>query len=291
MSNRALDSAAQRAAARSRDQAERAQAAADQARARWRRRKTVELAHDEVMLYSDETRVLVRARLGDGYPHRIPAAGGWEDEARPGQVAATVFRGADASDRLPLNLILGGWPRPPKGGASASEQVRLLRELGVQEPGARRGARPPLIRVRGVGVPHGGDTWFIESIEFDSDPRSSVKVGRQLVKAKVTVTLRQHVPVEMAILDTDRRRGKPGWRRYRVPRGQDAWEIARDVVGTRGARQARATIRQFRWASGPRRGKRVRDPKFIRAGDVLLIPTRPVELWGPQAATGIGAIG
>lgn len=170
-----------------------------------------------VRIVSVENRRVVKARLDDGYPQFFGGYGGWEDEARPGQVSATVFRGTNAP-QLKLRLILGGWPEQWPGTDCERDMKRLdgFARLAFDD----RQDRPTLVRVRGQ-VPHHHRRWFIEKLEWgDVD----VFVDRR-VRAFVTVTLRMYVPVELL------RRRDPVVRRtrfYTPRRGETLQRIVRD---------------------------------------------------------------
>jgi hypothetical protein len=174
--------------------------------------------------------------------------------------------------------MLGGWPVPLIRGVSCEEQIDAINRLGAQDPGERRGKRPPLLRVRG-NVRHGGRQWVVDDVQWSTEAKHTVVVRGVVVKARCTIVLRRFVGVDLVNPDAASRRKDGGAaRRYTVKRGETAWEIAKDEVGTRGSREARQAIRLFTWGSGPRRGQRVRDPRAIRAGDVLILPRRELTI-------------
>lgn len=180
-----------------------------------------------IALVSTEERMTLRARLDDGYPLFFGGYGGWEDEARPGQVSATVFRGA-AAPQLKLQLILGDWDLDDKkrdqnwvtGCERAMHMLDHFARLPVDAP---RQERPTLLRIRGH-VPHFNRHWFVQEIEW-----GEVDLLRGTrVRAFATVTLRMHVPVEL-LKRRDRiaRRTKP----HTVKEGEDLTKIiAREVA-------------------------------------------------------------
>jgi hypothetical protein len=219
--------------------------------------KQVVLPRREVMLYSDEQGTYVRARLDEGYPELEGGYGGWEDEPRPGQVSATVFRGTQAP-QLTLRLILGGYPVQPEW-ADCERDVRALDAMGRQPVNARRGDRPPLLKIRGQ-VPHRHREWFIEDVEWgDFDVVRGVRM-----RAFVTVTLRMFVPVTLLRISDPKPAGRRS-RWYVVRRDQSLDDIARDELKVRGSRavaEAKRHIRQL--------NRRIRDK--VRKGDRIRLP-------------------
>lgn len=219
--------------------------------------------------------LLLIARLADGYPSLEGSGGGWEDVPLPGQTSATVFRGRP-SERMPLRLILGGWPVDPQlGNLPCHRQIEVLHRMAVVESG-RRGEHPPLIRLKGA-VPHGDQLWFIDEVAYDD----ALVVGGHRVRAHVTVTLKRYVPLRLAKIVDRKKDPTKGMSRHTVKKGETAWDIARKGLGARTSRDARALIRKFRWASDgkgrrreQRRGALIRDPRRIQAGDIILIPKR-----------------
>lgn len=204
--------------------------------------KATTLASREVMLYSDEEGTFVRALLDEGYPELEGGYGGWEDEPRPGQVSATVFRGTQAP-QLTLRLILGGYPVQPEW-ANCDVDIRTLDAMGRQSIYAKRGDRPPLLRIRGH-VPHRHRDWFVEDIEWgDID----VAAGKR-VRAFVTVTLRMFVPVTLLRITDAKPRGRARRSRwYVVKRGDTLDKIVVNELKVRGDRaiaQAGRHIKQL----------------------------------------------
>ncbi|MDW5597660.1 hypothetical protein VSS74_25135 [Conexibacter stalactiti] len=182
-----------------------------------------------IALVSTEERMTLRARLDDGYPLFFGGYGGWEDEPRPGQVSATVFRGASAP-QLKLKLILGDWDldltdsKRDKNWVTGCERAMHMLDHFARLPvDAPRQERPTLLRIRGH-VPHFNRRWFVQEIEW-----GEVDLLRGTrVRAFATVTLRMHVPVEL-LKRRDRiaRRTKP----HTVKEGEDLTKIvAREVA-------------------------------------------------------------
>ncbi|HST43090.1 MAG TPA: hypothetical protein VLK58_26425 [Conexibacter sp.] len=181
-----------------------------------RRRNTPPI--DVIRLISHEDDIFLKARLDDGYPRFFGGYGGWEDEARPGQVAATIFRGTTAP-RMKLRLILGGWPTQPRGTDCERDMRRLDHFARIPFDGGAKD-RPTLLRIRGQ-VPHHHRRWFVENLEW-----GDVLVHRSLrVRAFVTVTLRMYVPVEL--LKRRDRVARPT-RGHTVRRGEDLQQIVKE---------------------------------------------------------------
>lgn len=179
-----------------------------------------------IALVSTEERMTLRARLDDGYPLFFGGYGGWEDEARPGQVSATVFRGASAP-QLKLKLILGEWDLDRRGRESnwvtGCERAMYMLDRFARLPvDAPRQERPTLLRVRGH-VPHFNRRWFVQEIEW-----GEVDLLRGTrVRAFATVTLRMHVPVEL--LKRRDRIARPT-RLHTVKEGEDLTKIVASEV-------------------------------------------------------------
>ncbi|MDO8187213.1 hypothetical protein Q5424_09375 [Conexibacter sp. JD483] len=249
---RAEQRRAEQAARRARREAQRKNAAA------WNRKKRrVNLAGDEVLLVSNEQRTFVRARLDDGYPPFFGGYGGWEDEPRPGQVSATVYRGTRAP-QLRLSLILGGWPYPAPWGADCDRDIRMLdhyARLPLETDGEER---PTLLRVMGK-VPHHHRRWFIQNLQW-----GEVDVYRgQRVRALVTVTLRMYVPVEL--LKRKDRAARPT-RVHVFRRGERFDRLIHEALAVRGAgelswaRKVVLDLNDMRLGAKPRVGQRLKLP-------------------------------
>lgn len=196
-----------------------------------------------VALVSTEDGTTLRARLDDGYPLFFGGYGGWEDEPRPGQVSATVFRGAQAP-QLKLKLILGRWPlarlregRSPFWATDCDRAMRMLEGFARLPVDGPRQDRPALLRIRGH-VPHHNRRWFVQDVEWGEVDLA----GRRRVRALVTVTLRMYVPVDL--LGHRERNARPTqW--YPVKRGERIDQIIHHKLEARGYKEwllARRTI-------------------------------------------------
>lgn len=202
--------------------------------------KGASLPFGEVVLYTEEDGTYVRARLDEGYPELEGGYGGWEDEPRPGQVSATVFRGTQAP-QLTLRLILGGYPIQPAW-SDCDRDIRTLDALGRQPVDGPRGERPPLLRLRGK-VPHRRREWFVEDIEWGEIDVA----GGKRVRAFVTVTLRMFVPVTLLRLNDPRvRKSARRTRWYTLKRGDTFEKIATRELRARGDREIGAAIKSIR---------------------------------------------
>ncbi|ADB50169.1 hypothetical protein [Conexibacter woesei] len=198
----------------------------------------------EIILVSDETRRIVRAHLDDGYSMSEGGYGGWEDEERPGQVSATVFRGTQ-SQRLTLRLILGGWPVQPPW-ANCDRDMRTLDAFGRKPVGAPRGMRPPLLKIKGK-VPAQQARWFVEDIQWgDVDVVRGVRV-----RAFATVVLREYVKVELV---TIRSRARARTKLHEMRKGQTLADVARIRLGKKGNREVTEGVRQLLRLNGRHRG-------------------------------------
>lgn len=230
--------------------------------------KTLKLGGGEIVLWTDDLPAMVVAKLDDGYPQLAGEGGGWTDAERPGQTSATVYRGA-AAPTLPLRLVLGGWPVDPKiHGMDCGEQITLIRSL-ARPPASTRGSRPPLIRVRGP-VPHGGALWFVDGLEWGAD---AIVVGGHVRRTGVTVTLKRYVPIQMVAIEPARRKAAAG-QRHTVKKGEQPGRIVQQRLGVRAGKETRQAVHQLRWGEGRWRGQPIRDPRQIRAGDVIILPPR-----------------
>lgn len=227
--------------------------------------KYIEPGRGQVVLWAYENNALLMAGLDDGYPVRTGGYGGWEDEQRPGQKAATVYRGTSAA-QLELRLVLGGWPRQPRLlGHTCVQQIDMLEKMA--EPGHGRGDRPPLVRLRGP-VPHAGKRWFVDDLAWGE----AIVHNRRVQKIRVTVTLKEFVPIGFARPDEARRsRDSAAW--YTVTKadvkgGHPLQNIARDRLMLRGSREVLGGVRRIRDLNG----RRLRDPSRLRAGDRIKLP-------------------
>lgn len=255
-----VSQAATEAVARAAAQAARAQSAFD-TRPRKRDKEDAggkaadRLPYGQVKLISIDERRHIRARLDEGHPLVFGGYGGWEDEPRPGQVSATIFRGAPAP-QLQLRLILGGWPRVPRW-SDPDRDIRMLdhfARLPIDGPG---NDRPPLIRVRGQ-VPHHHRRWFVENLEW-----GEVDVVRgKRVRAFVTVTLRMFVPVEL-VAERKRRNPRPT-KAHVVRRGERLEDIVRDKLGVKGARETNQATAFVKRLNGMRAGERLREGRRVK---------------------------
>lgn len=227
--------------------------------------KALRLGAGQVAFYSERADVILVAALDDGYPSPEGGYGGWEDAALPGQMSATVFRGT-AAPRLPLRLILGGWPVDPLlNRDNCRQQIDKLDKLALPL-GPARGQRPPLLRVYG-DVRHRGARWFVDDLVWGD----AIFDRGSIMRAFVTVTLRRFVAVQVTTAPYLPFRRTNRIRRYVVHEGENASTLARRL-GAAGSAEAKAIARTFQWAEGRRRGRTVRDPRRIRPGDVLLLP-------------------
>lgn len=256
-------------AARDRRAADRARALARRQSAveRWRQRRHQAIpAPDEVVLIADEIRMLLVAKLGDGYPSRDSGTGGgWVDIERPGRVSATHFAGT-TSLTMRLPLILGQWP----DGDGCEREIRTLDQMARQPVGAARDQRPPLLRLRG-GVPHGGRSWFVDGdLEWEEVLVDRVTGNR--VRARVIVPLKRHVGVDLVEIPDRRRADGGAARSRRIRRGETLAKILQAELGPLTPRQLavarRATLRLNPW---------LRDPRAIgrHVGRKLRLPRRP----------------
>jgi nucleoid-associated protein YgaU len=228
------------------------------------RAEAAQPAAGEVVLISDDARLLVHAQLDDGYMHREGGYGGWTDVERPGRVSATVFTGAP-SLRLPLRLILGGWPTDPgRSGMTCAQAIRELEAIARQPLDAPRGAHPPLLRVRG-NVPHGNTRWFVDELEWSSAAEDTLVERGQVVRTAVTVTLKRYAQVDLLVR---RAPPEPPARRYRVKRGDRLETIAKEQCGASGQRAVKAMVARIKRLNG------LRDGRSIKPGDVLRLPPR-----------------
>ncbi|MDO8209293.1 hypothetical protein [Conexibacter sp. CPCC 206217] len=203
-------------------------------RRRTTKRKRHRPAYDVVRLVSKEDDLVVKAHLDDGYPQSFGGYGGWEDETRPGQTSATVFRGTSAP-QLRLRLILGGWPR--RRDVDCERDMRVLDHF-ARLPFDRKEDRPTLLRIRGQ-VPHHHRRWFVEKLEW-----GEVDVVRNTrVRAFVTVTLRMYVPVDLL-----KRRdpiARPT-RSYTVKGREDLRRIVKEELGLHATNEITAAARYVR---------------------------------------------
>ncbi len=254
--------------------------------AREGRKKRSSPPYDVIRIVNTENGKAVKARLDDGYPQFFGGYGGWEDEARPGQVSATVFRGANAP-KLKLRLILGGWPRRLADGRRRVERPHRSREDSFSDNCDRdmrmldhfarlawddhRSERPPLVRIRGQ-VPHHHRLWFIENLEW-----GDVDVYRNArIRAFVTVTLRMYVPV--TILKRRDRVARPT-KTHVVKRNETLSGIVQEELDVRGANVALARKYVLRM-NGLKQGVRLEPRQRIKL---------PVGNWWIKAAKQRGA--
>jgi hypothetical protein len=244
-----LASSAQAAATRRRERQLQAQSKSSPA-GKKRRNKP---AYDVIRLVCKEHHLVVKAHLDEGYPAFFGGYGGWEDEARPGQVSATVYRGSRAP-QLRLRLILGGWPKQPPG-TDCERDMRRLDHM-ARLPWDRTDDRPPLVRVRGQ-VPHHHRRWFLEKLEW-----GDVDVVRNTrVRAFVTVTLRMYVPVELV----KRRDPVPRpTRGYKVRAGETLRRIVKEELDLDTAAEIRMAIRRVLELNGLKQATEVRADRTIK---------------------------
>jgi hypothetical protein len=259
VSRRAKEAPRRAAARESRrlDAQARKQRKADQRRAAaaWAGKKSaVRLAPDEILLVSNEERMFVRARLDDGYPVFAGGYGGWEDVPRPGQVAATVYRGT-AAPQLTLRLILGGWPQQPAW-ADCDRDMRVLDHFSRLAWDATGRERPTLLRVSGK-VPHHHRRWFVDDLQWEE---VDVAGGRR-VRAFVTLTLRMYVPVQLL----ERRDGPARPTEvYSVRRGETLDQIVRHKLDARGSRETAKARNVVLRLNRLRRGVRLSERQHIK---------------------------
>lgn len=233
----------------------------------WRQRtEHLKPVAGQVILLAARDELLVHARLDDGYPSLDGGAGGWADVARHGQVSATVFEGTSSS-RLPLRIILGGWPTDPTlSGMTCEQACQALEDMAIQPVNAPRGQGPPLIRVRG-NVRHQSAAWFVDNdgLQWGTDPDDVIVMRGQRVFACATVILKRFVGVHLVRVPQRKAGRKP--RRHRVARGETLSTIARDLLGAKGSRANRQAVREICKLNT------IRDPRRVRAGDVLRLPS------------------
>jgi hypothetical protein len=228
-----------------------------------------------IRLISVEEDKFIKARLDDGYPRFYGGYGGWEDERRPGQVAATIFRGTTAP-RLKLRLVLGGWPKQPRGTNCERDMRRLDHFARIPFDGGAKD-RPTLLRISGQ-VPHHHRRWFIENVEW-----GDVIVYRSLrVRAIVTVTLRMYVPVEL--LKRRDRVARPT-RSHTVRRGEDLQQIVKERMDVDAAGEIVAAAKYVRWLNDIKPGV------AVRVGQRIKLPVgswwrREIKKKRPVASTG-----
>ena len=180
--------------------------------------------------------------LPDGY------SGGWQIVERDGNVDATVW-----TSSKPLQQAFPVLLDRLHDDGNIEDEWHFLELLARPA----NGARPPLIRVVGPAL-HKDRRWFIGGI--DTDEESWVRDSGRLVRVEATITLTQHVSVDVANAKSVR---SGVTKKYAVSRrGEDCYEFAKRVLGTRRKGPAVAKLNKIK---NPR--------KTLKTGSKLRLPS------------------
>lgn len=99
------------------------------------------------------------AAVLDEDPPKLTVGPGWQETARPRQVAFAEWTGT-ALRRMALPLVLEGWPED-------DQEPFIANLLRWCEASPQSGGQPPQVKVAGDGVPCAPeDVWVVETLEF-----------------------------------------------------------------------------------------------------------------------------
>jgi len=193
----------------------------------------------------------VTALLGDAAPTTSGGIGGWEAVARHGREPLTIYRGPAEPLKAAVAILLDGFDEGDEG-ASVEPEIAALERMG----GLGADDEPALVYV--TGIPHDGDAWVIESIEWGDCIRRPSD-GRRVRQAAVVNLARFREDETLRRIKP--RRSAPKYRHVRARQGDTFEKVAARELGTRrlGARLARLN------------GKRSPDVK-LKAGHRVRVP-------------------
>lgn len=202
----------------------------------------------------------VAVMLGDGQP-TATANGGWTFVARPKNLGFTTWVGYDPYV-LTIPLMFDGHSRDE----SVEEAYEALRRIMRVPVGKER--QPSPVKIDG-SIPHSNLSWVIQSIEPGNEIRRS-RDGRR-TRIECTLTAYEYMPADVLVEQKASpakqaaakaaTTGGPAQRTYTVKRGDTLVLISTRLLGT-----------HKRWQEIARLNG-VRDPRKLRVGQVLKIPT------------------
>lgn len=188
--------------------------------------RTVTPRAGRVWIGNDDADLDVIARL-NGKPSSPVPKPRYERIERPGRASIVQYVGHDPYE-LALPVIFDEWATK----SSVEGRILGLERLAERQPGT---LEPPIVRVRGQGVPHQGLRWRVEAIEPDDERTLHDRPGGDRVRFVATVRLVQHVTDELLkeSLAAFRSRGKGLRNRStRVKPGENSlYDVSRRVYG------------------------------------------------------------
>lgn len=204
-------------------------------------------------------RLTVVCRLGADSATPGGGVGGWQSLELPGR-ADGIEWGSTPGRTLSIPILLDGLTER----RSVEQDIELLYLMGRPLAGSPRGTLPPVVRIGGM-VPGTDREWVIAGI----DEGAELWDGHRRIRINATVSLLEYAPPELVVIRRGAGSGKAAKSSgtYTVRRGDTLASIAHARMDANGSREIAAAVRALKELNG------IRDPKSIRPGQRLKIPT------------------
>ena len=212
-----------------------------------------------VTITSTSPNLSVRALLGADGARMTGGYGGWSVISRPRRLGLTQWDGRNPLE-MAVQLVLDAHADD----GSVEAQCSALERMALPP---RSLAEPPVVRITGA-VPHSDLTWVVNEIAWGAVIR---RLDGNRTRQEVTLTLLRYVaddrlqlrPAAERARDKGTSTGKPpGQRTYTVKKGDTLSGIAakKEIYGNASKWKLIASA------------NKIRDPKFIKVGQRLVIP-------------------
>ena len=207
--------------------------------------------------------VTLEAEFAATLPATEDGVGGMRVVSRPRQMAMTEWD-TTPPERATLSLLFDGLPAG-RDGVSQAGKVTYLRRHFTDRGGL---VQPPPFRVVGAYPLRSTVHWVCDGLTEGGDDAVVRRRDRVPVRTVVTLNLLQFVPGDVVVKNTAARRSRTGGsgsakaKTYTVRRG--------DTLSTIAAKQ----LGDYRQAGELAKLNGIRDPKNLRAGQKLKLPTR-----------------
>jgi hypothetical protein len=220
-----------------------------------------------VRITCDDPPTDVRALLGEERPDISSGYGGWEEVERPRRSTITTWRGMPAK-RLQVSILIDNWTQ----GTSIERDIRALERLALP----REGGQPPVVQIDAAGgaLPWQARRWVIDAISWGDALMN--RHGNRVRQAAV-ITFLEFVSDDLI------RRVSPAKKRRNKKKRASGSGRKKGAKNKRVASKRKNSAEDLlslaaRELGDARRWREIaelngiRDPRYIRTGQVIRLP-------------------